>query len=169
MRKPNRASRRRRNEVTRTRARPAACEAQAGGIEYQPRNFPKGPTAAASQKLRALWASAAKAATKPDEEEEPPRRRRQQTEGEFARQAILFYRLLQARKLTRQFVRAGRKRVKHGRGVIRLSYEEWGDEDAHLQTTLNLFDQINSNNAAQELNNRSDVRGGSNNHFSSRL
>jgi hypothetical protein len=119
--------------------------------------------------LRALWASAAKAATKPDEEEEPPRRRRQQTEGEFARQAILFYRLLQARKLTRQFVRAGRKRVKHGRGVIRLSYEEWGDEDAHLQTTLNLFDQINSNNAAQELNNRSDVRGGSNNHFSSRL
>jgi hypothetical protein len=115
-----------------------------------------------------LWVSVAKAATKPDEDEEPPRRRRQETEGEFARQAILFYRLSQARKLTRQFIRAAGKRVKRVR-IITLSREEWGEDDAHLQTTLNLFDQSNSNHTAQDLNRRSDVRGGLNNHLSWRL
>jgi hypothetical protein len=92
--------------------------------------------------IKGLFRQAVKAITTPSEEDEPPetKKRRGDTEGEFARQALLFARRSQAARLVRQFAKAARNRLQR-RHIIRLTRQAWGPPDAHLQTTLNLFDQ----------------------------
>ena len=79
-----------------------------------------------------------------DDPEPEPKKRREAGDGEFQKLAAKFSRRL----VTRQFRTQARKGLRHVR-VIRLSREAWGAPDAHLQNTLNLFDQINSRPTAE--------------------
>jgi hypothetical protein len=94
--------------------------------------------------IKAQFREAGQVVTRPvdDEAEASSRRRRGETEGNFVKLAHKLSGRLQVRTIRRQFVKAARKRRRVR--TIRLSREEWGGPNAHLQTTLNLFDQPNS-------------------------
>lgn len=74
-----------------------------------------------------------------DAPEPEPKKRREDGDGEFQKLVAKFSRHL----LEHQFRTQAKEGLWYVR-VIRLSREAWGAPDAHLQTTLNLFDQINS-------------------------
>jgi hypothetical protein len=82
-----------------------------------------------------------------------PKKRREDGDGEFQKLVAKFSRRL----VKRQFRTQARKGLRYVR-VIRLSREAWGAPDAHLQNTLNLFDQINSRATAHEANNSRALR-----------
>jgi hypothetical protein len=88
-----------------------------------------------------------------DAPEPEPKKRREDGDGEFQKLVAIFSRRL----VTRQFRTQARKGLRHVR-VIRLSREAWGAPDAHLQNTLNLFDQINSRAPAHGANNSRALR-----------
>jgi hypothetical protein len=88
-----------------------------------------------------------------DAPEPEPKKRREEGDGEFQKLVAQFSRRL----VKRQFRTAARKGLRHVR-VIRLSREAWGAPDAHLQNTLNLFDQINSRATVREANNSRALR-----------
>ncbi len=94
--------------------------------------------------IATAWRAAQRALTQPDDEPEPdePKKRREDGDGEFQKLMARFARHLKARKLE-QFRKVAAKRLRFVR-TIQLSREEWGAPDAHLQTTLNLFDQPDS-------------------------
>ena len=71
-----------------------------------------------------------------------PKKRREDGDGDFHKLAAKFLRRLKARRFE-WFRTAAWKGLRFVR-IIRLSREEWGAADAHLQTTLNLFDQPGS-------------------------
>jgi hypothetical protein len=71
-----------------------------------------------------------------------PKKRREDGDGDFHKLAAKFLRRLKARRFER-FRTAAWKGLRFVR-IIRLSREEWGAADAHLQTTLHLFDQPGS-------------------------
>jgi hypothetical protein len=79
------------------------------------------------------------------------RRRREDGESGFQKLAAKFLRRLQARKRA-QFVTAARTRLRRVR-IVRLSRAAWGASDAHLQTTLNLFEQPGSGASTVANNN----------------
>jgi hypothetical protein len=70
------------------------------------------------------------------------KKRREDGDGDFRKLAAKFLRRLKARRFER-FRTAAWKGLRFVR-IIRLSREEWGAADAHLQTTLHLFDQPGS-------------------------
>jgi hypothetical protein len=89
-----------------------------------------------------------------DDEPEPEperKKRREDGDGDLQKLAAKFSRHLTARKID-QFRKAARRLWRRVR-IIRLSREEWGASDAHLQNTLNLFDQINSRSTSHSANN----------------
>ena len=71
-----------------------------------------------------------------------PKKRREDGDGDFRKLAAKFLWRLKARQFER-FRTAAWNGLRFVR-IIRLSREEWGAADAHLQTTLNLFDQPGS-------------------------
>ena len=83
-----------------------------------------------------------------DAPEPEPKKRREDGDGEFQKLVTKFSRRL----VKRQFRTQARKGLRYVR-VIRLSREAWGAPDAHLQNTLNLFDQISSRPTAHGANN----------------
>jgi hypothetical protein len=91
-----------------------------------------------------------------DAPEPEPKKRREDGDGDFQKLAAKFSRHLKARRRER-FRTAARKGLRYVR-VIRLSREAWGAPDAHLQNTLNLFDQINSRATAHGANNSRALR-----------
>jgi hypothetical protein len=91
--------------------------------------------------IKKLFRTTAKVVTGNAEDEAPaPKKKRGDTEGDFAHQALRFTRRSQAGRLLRKFAKATRLRLQR-RYVIQVTREAWGPSDAHLQTTLNLFDQ----------------------------
>ena len=85
--------------------------------------------------------------------EPEPKKRREDGDGEFQKLVAKFSRHL----LEHQFRTQAKKGLRYVR-VIRLSREAWGASDAHLQNTLNLFDQINSRVTAHGANNSRALR-----------
>jgi hypothetical protein len=98
----------------------------------------------AGDTIRQHFGAARRAVTQPDDEPEPDeaKKRRGDGDGDFQKLVMIFGRHLKARRLKR-FRTAARKGFRFVR-IIRLSRAEWGAPDAHLQTTLNLFDQPGS-------------------------
>jgi hypothetical protein len=88
-----------------------------------------------------------------DAPEPEPKKRREDGDGEFQNLVAKFSRHL----LEHQFRTQAKEGLRYVR-VIRLSRAAWGAPDAHLQTTLNLFDQINSRATAHEANNSRALR-----------
>lgn len=88
-----------------------------------------------------------------DDPEQEPKKRREDGDGEFQKLVATFSRRL----VKRQFRTQAKKGLRHVR-VIRLSRTAWGAPDAHLQNTLNLFDQINSRAATHCTNNNRALR-----------
>jgi hypothetical protein len=125
--------------------------------------------APAKDQIKRQFRAAGELLAKIEDEPAPEtKKRRGETEGEFLRQAILFSRLSQASRRSRQFMRAARKRFRFVR-TIRLTPQAWGAPDAHLETTLNLFNQIGAGSTAQgAMNSRSELHSVSN-HLSARL
>ncbi|MBV8577308.1 MAG: hypothetical protein JOZ58_19990 [Acetobacteraceae bacterium] len=79
-----------------------------------------------------------------DAPEPEPKKRREDGDGEFQKLVAKFSRHL----IERQFRTQAKEGLRYLR-VIRLSRAAWGAPDAHLQNTLNLFDQINSRAPAE--------------------
>jgi hypothetical protein len=101
----------------------------------------------------AFKAAVAVARRDPDAPEPEPKKRREDGDGGFQKLVARFSRHL----LRHQFRTQARDGLRHVR-VIRLSRAAWGAPDAHLQNTLNLFDQIDSRAPAHEANNSRALR-----------
>jgi hypothetical protein len=88
-----------------------------------------------------------------DAPEPEPKKRREDGDGEFQKLVAKFSRRL----AKRQFRTQAKKGLPYVR-VIRLSRAAWGAPDAHLQNTLNLFDQIDSRATPHGANNSRALR-----------
>jgi hypothetical protein len=88
-----------------------------------------------------------------DAPEPEPKKRREDGDSGFQKLAAKFSRHL----IEHQFRTQAKEGLRYVR-VIRLSRAAWGGPEAHLQNTLNLFNQIDSRATAHGANNSRALR-----------